>query len=150
MLNHFSSRLVIAFGILAGVPVAHAASLDLPSISSEFLTRETLLDGDAIRFCVYDGSATGAYDRKVAQLLGDALFLEVEFFDVEPPIVVPGLDTIPISLEDLFIFLTNECDAFMGMELAPEVYPVWMNLTRPYLTAPYVALVRDGEYTDLG
>ncbi|WP_108462979.1 substrate-binding periplasmic protein [Devosia naphthalenivorans] len=150
MLNRLLSRLVTVFGVLAGVPAAQAVTLDLPSISTDFLDRETLLDGDTIRFCVYGGSASGAYDREIAQLLGDSLFLQVEFYDVEPPIVVPGLDTIPISFEDLFIMLTNECDAFMGMELAPGVYPPWMNLTRPYLTAPYVAVVRDGEYADLG
>jgi len=143
------SRLVIVVGLSAGVQAANAISLDLPALSSEFLRTETLLDGDTIRFCVYGGSAIGDYDREVAQLLGDSLFLEVEIHEVEPPIVVPGMDTIPISFEDLFIMLTNECDAFLGLELASNVYPAWMNLTRPYLTAPYVSVVRAGEYADL-
>lgn len=136
-------------GLSASVHAANAVSLDLPALSSEFLRTETLLDGDTIRFCVYGGSAIGGYDRDVAQLLGDSLFLQVEIHEVEPPIVVPGMDTIPISIEDLFLMLTNECDAFMGLELASSVYPAWMNLTRAYLEAPYVTVVREGEYGDL-
>src|SRR5690606_18470763 len=114
-------RLVMVAGLSASAHAANAVSLDLPALSSEFLRTETLLDGDTIRFCVYGGSAIGDYDRAVAQLLGDSLFLEVEIYEVEPPIVVPGMDTIPISLEDLFLMLTNECDAFMGLELASSV-----------------------------
>lgn len=150
MLHRLLAGLVILPGLLAGVVAAHAqTTLDLPSLSTDFLDRETLLDGDTIRFCVYSASGSADYDRQVAQVLGDSLFLQVEFHEVQPPIAVAGLDTIPISLEDLFILLTNECDAFMGLELAPGVYPAWMNLTRPYLQAPYVAVVRVGSYADL-
>src|SRR5690606_29338251 len=131
--NRSFSRLLMVAALSATAHSANAVSLDLPAISSEFLRTETLLDGDTIRFCVYGGSAIGDYDRAVAQLLGDSLFLEVEIHEVEPPIVVPGVDTIPISFEDLFLMLTNDCDAFMGLELASGVYPAWMNLTRAYL-----------------
>lgn len=147
--NRSFSRLLMVAALSATAHSANAVSLDLPAISSEFLRTETLLDGDTIRFCVYGGSAIGDYDRAVAQLLGDSLFLEVEIHEVEPPIVVPGVDTIPISFEDLFLMLTNDCDAFMGLELASGVYPAWMNLTRAYLEAPYVTVVRQGEYADL-
>lgn len=143
------SRLLIIAGVSGIVNAASAASFDLPALSSDFLRTETLLDDDTIRFCVYGDSAIGDFDRAVAQLLGDSLFLKVEFYEVKPPIGIAGMDTIPISIEDLFLMLTNECDAFMGLELASSVYPVWMNLTRAYLAAPYVTVVRAGEYADL-
>ncbi|MBK1795516.1 transporter substrate-binding domain-containing protein [Devosia sp. WQ 349] len=149
MLFRVVSQLVLIASFSSMCNAANAISLDLPSLSSEFLRTETLLDDDTIKFCIYGGSAIGAYDRKVGQLLGDSLFLNVEFHEVEPPIVIPGMDTIPISLDDLFLMLTNECDAFMGLELASSVYPPWMNLTRAYLKAPYVTVVREGEYVDL-
>ena len=149
MLKSLCAGVALSLGMLGATQVSTALGQDLPDLSSDFLDRQTLIDGDTIRFCVYEDSAIGAYDRRVAQALGDSLFLEVKIVEVEPPITVQGLDTIPISLDDLFILLTNECDAFMGMELAPEVYPVWLTLTRAYFSAPYIGVVREGEYASL-
>jgi len=129
-----------------GAPAVAQSMTELPDISREFLNLQNRLEGDTIRFCVYGASAIGEYDRAVAQLLGDALLLEVEIHEVEPPIAVEGLDTIPISLEDLFILLTNDCDGFLGIELAPDVYPEWLTFTRAYFTAPYVVAVREGSF----
>jgi len=126
-----------------------AAWAQQPDLDQTFLNAPNVLDGNLIRFCVYPESAIGHLEEELAHVLGAALLLEVEVVTVEPPIAIPGLDTIPISIEDLFLLLSNECDGFMGLELAPEAYPTWLTFTRPYFEAPYVAVARPGTFDSL-
>lgn len=142
--------LLAALVLCASAAVLPAGALaQQPDLDRAFLDAPNVLDGNLIRFCIYPDSAIGHIEEELAQRLGGALLLEVEIVTVEPPIAIAGLDTIPISLEDLFLLLSNECDGFMGLELASEVYPDWMTFTRPYLEAPYVAVVREGSHDSL-
>ncbi len=136
----------LALGVAAGI--APAASQ--PEIAPEFLDRTNRLDGDVITFCIYPQAPSAPLDRAAAELIAGALFLEAAFFEIQPTIRVTGLDGIPISEEEVFIFLTNNCDALLGMELLTGgVYPEWLTFTAAYLSIPYVAIARAGTYADL-
>lgn len=137
----------LALGTLAaGIGPAAAQ----PEIGREFLDRTNHLDGDVITFCIYPHAPSALLDRSAAQLIADALFLEAEFFEIEPTIRVTGLDGIPISEEEVFIYLTNDCDALLGMDLITGgAYPEWLTFTAAYSSIPYVAIARAGTYTDL-
>lgn len=135
-------RRFLAAAMMAMTGVAHA---QMPNIDQTFLNAPSNLDRDVIRFCVYPRSATANFDRAIAQALGDALLLPTEIIEVDAAIRVEGIDTIPISLEDLYLLLETECNAFMGIDLATGVYPDWLILTRQYITAPYVPVAREGS-----
>ena len=128
----------------AGILAAFTAQAQMPNIDQTFLNEPSNLERDVIRFCVYPRSATAQIDRAVAQAIGDSLLLPTEIVEIDPAIRVEGIDTIPISLEDLYLLFENECNAFMGIDLASGVYPDWLILTRAYLRAPYVPVAREG------
>jgi hypothetical protein len=136
----------IAATLSAGITGNAAAQM--PNIDQTFLNQPSNLDRDVLRFCVYPRSATAEIDRAVALALGDALLTPVEIVEVEAAISIEGIDTIPIGLEDLYLLLENECNAFMGIDLATGVYPDWLILSRSYLEAAYVLVTRAGEYTE--
>ena len=123
-----------------------AANAQMPNIDQTFLNAPSNLDRSTIKFCIYPRSATAEVDRAVALALGDALLMPTEIVEVDAAIRVEGIDTIPIGLEDLYLLFENECNAFMGIDLATGVYPDWLILTRDYLRAPYVAVARSGSH----
>src|SRR5699024_4215776 len=95
----------------------------LPEIPRELLDSRTILDGDEITFCYYEHSINAALDMAVAEAIGSMLLLTTNLHSTSGPINVPGIDFIPIGIDDLFILLTNDCDAFMGFTLASGAYP---------------------------
>lgn len=145
MLSARRAATTIVAVLLAGI--AGNAAAQMPNIDQTFLNEPSNLDRNVLRFCVYPRSATAEIDRAVALALGDALLTPVEIIDVETTISIEGIDTIPMSLEDLYLLLENECNAFMGIDLATGVYPDWLILSRSYLEAAYVLVARAGEYT---
>lgn len=120
-----------------------------PEIAEEFLDRMRRLEGDAIRFCVYDRAVTKALDVAVAQAIGDALLIRSEVVEVSTPIAVEGIDFFPFSEDELYIFLTNDCRAFLGFTLAANVYPAWLTFSRPYAATSFVAVAREGALPSL-
>ncbi|MCW5714222.1 MAG: hypothetical protein KIT43_06915 [Bauldia sp.] len=147
------NRTTMALGaVLALVMIARGAApaVAQPEIGPEFLDRTNRLDGEAITFCIYPQAPSAPLDRAAAELIAEALFLDAAFFDIQPTIRVTGLDGIPISEDEVFIFLTNNCDALLGMELLTGgVYPEWLTFTAAYASIPYVAIARAGTYADL-
>lgn len=145
-MNRFQ-RLVWA--LVCAAALSHASAQGdasgRPDLAEEFLDRTRYLEGDTIRFCVYDRAITLELDRAVAEAIGDALLVRAEVVEVSTPIVVEGIDFFPFSEDELFIFLTNECHAFMGFALAPGVYPEWLTFSRPYAGTNFVAVARTGE-----
>jgi hypothetical protein len=132
--------------LAAGITPAAAQ----PEIGREFLDRTNRLDGDAITFCIYPQAPSAPLDRAAAVMIAEALFLEAAFFEIQPTIRVTGLDGIPISEEEVFIYLTNDCDALLGMDLITGgAYPEWLTFSAAYASIPYVAIARAGTYSDL-
>lgn len=114
----------------------------LPDVSREFLERRRTLEGDVLRFCVYERSVTANLDREIAHAIADALLVRAEVVDVGSAIDVDGIGFIPLSEEQLFIHLSNDCDAFTGFTLAPNVYPEWLTFSRSYVVTEFAALAR--------
>lgn len=118
---------------------AVSAQSELPELPREILDPVRTLSGDSIRFCYYPFGPTAKMDVAVAEAIGDALLLSVEAVPVSTAIQMPGLDVIPMTPDDVFLFLTNDCDGFMGFTLAPNAYPEWLTFSRSYVESAYVA-----------
>ena len=108
------------------------------------------MEGDRLRFCIHPSGITGALDREVAQAVGQVLLVEVEIYEVHPIIDIPGLGHIPISEDDLFVYLTNHCDAFLGFTLGSGVYDPWVTISRPYVLTRFVAVTTEQGPARLG
>lgn len=117
-----------------------------PYIPAEFLNRRRRLQGNEITFCVYEDSATYAFDRAVAEEAAHMLLLEPRVFDVQPPPFRTGDSDV---LEEMFVLLSDHCDAIVGLALLADTYPDWIVFSRPYYYTPYVLVVADPEYDRL-
>lgn len=122
------------------------AAAQVGAVPPQLLDQSRRLQGDMIRVCVDDYSAGGALDRAIAQAIGDALLLEVQF--------VPALRGFPINgegyLAELQVHLNNDCDLFMGVSVQPNSpFPDWALVTRPYARIPFVLATLDPDYARL-
>jgi len=134
--------------VLALATLAMAVAQGIPYVPPELHQDVRRLQGDRITFCIWSAtSPTADLDRAVARVIGEVLLVEVVYFEFRP-----SGDLSPDEfLEDVYIQLGANCDAIAGFVLAPDNYPEWLVPTRPYLAAPYVALVPESsELTRLG
>ncbi|RDE10066.1 substrate-binding periplasmic protein [Pelagibacterium lacus] len=141
-MRRLAPALVLGLTLACGAMPAQGQMLPPQLLDS---TRPT--QGDSIRACVDDDSPGGPLDRAVAQAIGDALFLDVDF--------VPALRGFPLDgdgyLAEMEIHLNNDCDLFMGIAVQPNSpFPEWAAMTRPYAQVPFVLVVADPDYRSLG
>src|SRR5690554_2382029 len=129
---------IIAVLALACLPLA-AAQSQLPPVPPEFYDGFRRVEGDKVTFCIDLRSPTVEFERAAAEAIAGALLLEPAFFEIDAtyPIDAQGY------FEDLFIWLTDECDAFMGFSLVAGSLPDWLTPTRPYVAFRYVVVARD-------
>lgn len=118
-----------------------------PFVPEERLERSRRLQEDRIVFCVVSGASTSDFDRAVAEALAETLLLEAEFHEIPPDF--PVYESVDF-LYTLYLLLMNDCNAFVGVNLAPEAYPSWLTLSRAYAEIPFVLAVTDETYTSLG
>lgn len=133
--------LVAAALLASGATEALAQSHGVPM---ELLRNTRRLDGDRLQVCADVSGRTMQFDKAVAQLIADALFLEMDFHE--------GFGGYPTSgdgfLDELQIALTNTCDIVMGMTVQENSpFPEWAALSRPYVSLPYMLLVKDDYKT---
>lgn len=121
-----------------------------PDVPQEYIQRFRRLQGDRVRFCIYPDGLTGELDRQVALAIGETLLIETEIYEVSSFIKIPGLGTIPISEDELFVHLTNNCDAFLGFTLGTGVYDPWITISQPYVSTRFVAVTLDERLERLG
>jgi hypothetical protein len=138
---NFVSRFfaTIALCLVSGAAFAQTLPLQL-------LDQQRPLQGNAMRACVDDFSAGSKLDRAVAQAIGDALFLKVNF--------VEAIRGFPLDgdgyLAELQVHLNNDCDLFMGISVQPNSpFPEWAMVTRTYATIPFVLAVSNPDYKRL-
>ncbi len=138
------------FGLLLSLvcawsPSVAVAQSDLPVVPPEFYDGWRRVGGNNVTFCIDASSPTVEFDRLAAAAIADALLLEHAFYEVEftTSISAEGF------LEDLFIWLTDECDAFMGFSLHSNTLPSWLTITRPYASFSYVMAVADPDIESL-
>ncbi|MCW5697506.1 MAG: transporter substrate-binding domain-containing protein [Bauldia sp.] len=118
----------------------------MPAIPEDLLDFE-LRPGDEIHFCLNMSSAIAEFDRAVANAIADSLLVTAEIFDmvdVHPPL---PLDYIfGLSPPELFLVVTNECDAIMGWPVPRTgTMPEWLTITAAYYEAPVLLAVRGTE-----
>lgn len=123
---------------------ADAQSFGVPPARLENTRR---LDGDVLQVCIDVSGKAHEFDMAVAQAIADALFLKAEFHE--------GFGGYPTSgegfLDELQVALTNTCDVMMGMTVQENSpFPEWATLSRPYVSLPYVMVVKDAAYKKLG
>jgi len=149
--RHFVFLSLLLFTAIVLMPsFAHAQLSDQPPpLSRDFLNDVRNLEGDSIDFCYYTNSLTADLDIAVATSIGEILLLDTNIIPIDGAISIPGLDFIPLSEEELFMYLSNECDAFMGFSLAPGAYPEWLTFSRSYVDTRFVAFGRDTSVDSL-
>ncbi len=135
---------------LVGAQVNPGSDGAPPDVPREFIERYRRIDGELLRFCVYPAGITGDLDRSVALAIGETLLVEVELYEVTSRINIEGLGTIPISEDELFVYLTNHCDAFLGFTLGAGVYDPWVTVSRPYVRTRFVAVTTESGPARLG
>lgn len=121
-----------------------------PDVPQDYIERFRRVGGDLLRFCYYPPGITGNLDREVATAIGQALLVEVQLVEVSSRIDIPGLGSIPISEDELFVYLTNHCDAFLGFTLGAGVYDPWVTVSRPYVQTRFIAVTTEDGPARLG
>ena len=122
----------------------------VPAIPDEFLDFERR-SGDRIVFCLNENSAIVEFDRAVSQAIADSLLLEAEFrilSDIRPALPLDYRFTL--SVNDMFVYLNNDCDVIMGYAL-PQIgaVPEWLIVSRPYFEPRFVLAVTNPDYERL-
>lgn len=130
--------------------VACACIAQESGVPREFLEDRRRVEGDHLTFCIHEQGLLAEFDRAIAREIGNVLLVDVAFEEVTPPRVVPPFDyRIPLLYEEIYVFLTDDCDAFMGFTLTSTGYPEWMILSRAYLETRFVLATTDEAYESL-
>lgn len=118
-----------------------------PQVPAELLKPRRRLQGNQITFCVNSSATLLKFDRAVGEAIASALLMKPKF--IERDYSGFGLLDDGDLFTNLFIDLTNSCDAFIGLNLAAGVYPDWLTFSRPYARVPYVLAVKNPAYKRL-
>lgn len=130
------ATLATALAATFHAPPAAAQAPQGMEIGPEFLD-QTLRQGDnTLRFCINPASVLAPLDRAVAQRIADTQLLNAEFHEVAAPFAVKPYDYgLQVGGRAFFIEFHNNCDAFMGLRLAPGQFPEWLSISQPYFSA---------------
>lgn len=139
-MKYLTGVLVLLFAFLV------RAQDELPDLPRELLNPVRSLLGDSIRFCYYPFSPTAKIDKEIAGAIAESLLLDVSFVEASTAIEMENLDIIPIGEADLYLFLSNDCDAFLGFTIASDVYPDWLVLSEGYLGTRFVGVALNETY----
>lgn len=110
-----------------------------PAVQEDFLDHARR-SGDRIHFCLNPASALVEFDRAVGQRLAEMLLLPAEFYELANLNSHYGLDyRITLSDSDLFIQVSNRCDAVIGFP-NPAIGTIqeWLMTTQPYYKPRFV------------
>lgn len=121
-----------------------------PVVPRDLVNNRRPVEGDTITFCVNPESLANDFNRAVAQAIAQSLLATAEFHNVTPNGKVQPLDySFPISDSELFIYLSEYCQAFVGFNLSSNVYPEWLTFSRIYAETQFVLAVTDPGYQSL-
>lgn len=139
-------RWMLGVVVLGAALMPAAASAQVRELVPDAFLDRTRPSGDRIRFCVNSASAIADFDRAVARTLGDILLLDVVFYDlVFPAPPYPYEYGMGLPDEELFIQISNNCDAMIGYPL-PEGVPIpeWLTPTRAYYLPRFALALAPG------
>jgi polar amino acid transport system substrate-binding protein len=148
------SAIIVVLAALAGLVGTPASVQELPS-RDMYQERGRGGQGNKIALCVNGAAMMASFDAALARQLASALLLTAEVIEIKAWRPTEPLDyRLPLTMEEIYIQLAEQCDGFMGFTLA-QGYPEWMTVTRPYLvtrtvvatTAPNVRKLADVPIT---
>lgn len=115
----------------------------------EFFEDRLDREGDTIVFCVNEDAMMADFERDLAEEIGNALLLNVEIYNVDPPRPTIPLDyRLPLIPEQLFLVLVDYCNAMFGFTLS-QGYQDYLSITRPYMDTDYALVFRSDQYQRL-
>ncbi len=134
------------YGLVIVSAMAMPALAQTSGVPEELLKNNRRQQGDGLTFCNDAHSRMRDFDRDIANAIGDALFLKVNFEE--------GFGGFPLSgdgfLQELQVAMTNTCDVMMGLSVQEEsAFPEWAAMTRPYASLPYVVAVVEPDWQSL-
>lgn len=138
-------KALVLAAVVAATAITGVAQAQTHGVPQELLKNTRRLGGDTLQVCGDVTGKTKGFDQAVARAIGDALFLKVQFHE--------GFGGFPTSgdgfLDELQIALTNTCDMMVGVTVqANSPFPEWAVLSRPYVSLPYLLVVKD-DYKSL-
>lgn len=128
--------------------LAFEAFAQEPQVPAELLKPRRRLQGNQITFCVNQAATLYTFDRAIGEAVASTLLLKPRF--VETTYTGFGLLDDGDLMTNLFVDLTNNCDAFIGFNLSAGNYPDWLSFSRSYAKVPYVLAVKNPDYKNLG
>lgn len=116
-----------------------------PSVAPELLEPGRRVDG-TITLCSNPEPLSARMDQALADAIADYLLADVTLKQIRSPFKIDALAYgANLSLDDLYIYLHNDCDAVFGAVLGVGVPSTWATYTIPYLEARFVALTTKQE-----
>lgn len=115
-----------------------AALAQAPSVDPELLDRTLHRSDTQLRICIGETAYQRELEEDLATAIADALLLDTQIH-YYPPLNYPAPYDYILgpTFEDMFILLTNECDVFMGMNLAGDPVGDWLLFSRPIYTTRF-------------
>jgi ABC-type amino acid transport substrate-binding protein len=144
MVRH--SRIPI-LALLVSALFGSFAAGQIPVIPPDYLHDYLRLQGDQLTFCVLSDRSTTEFDVAVAEAISATLLLTSKFVSV--PADFPLFDENDFFYE-IYLRLTNDCDAFVGFSLMSEGYPDWLSASDSYISLPFALVVTNPDYRSLG
>jgi ABC-type amino acid transport substrate-binding protein len=120
------------------------------TIAPELLNRNFSVSGDAIRFCIGEDAYQRPLEEAIVQEIAGALLIDARVHHY-PPLNFPIDNDYVIgpTLDEIYVLLNNDCDAFMGMNFVPDLAD-WITYSRPLYTTDFVLVARrDSPATSL-
>ncbi|MCW5714701.1 MAG: transporter substrate-binding domain-containing protein [Bauldia sp.] len=128
-------------GLAVLLPVPASAQLNDGVAGNELLETWRRHTGNLLRFCYDENASTAAFDRAVGEEIGARMLVATEFVPIRAGYGIDG----QYLLEDLFVALTNNCDAMLGLSVFSG-YAVEFTVTQPYVHYDFVLGVVDPAY----
>lgn len=128
--------------------LAFEALAQEPQVPAELLKPRRRLQGNQITFCINQAATLYNFDQQLGEAIAQTLLLKPRF--VKVTYAGFGLLDDGDLMTNLFVDLTNSCDAAIGFNLSAGGYPDWLGFTRAYSRIPYVLAVKNPAYKNLG
>lgn len=139
--------------VLLAALLAATSSLTSPlhaqePVPNNLLDQQRLLPDNTFNVCINANGLLADFDRSVAAAIAERLLLDVQFHDASTARDVLPLDyRLPFLWEEIYIYLENDCDAFMGVVTGGRGYPEWLVLSRAYVGTEFAFVTRNEAYS---
>lgn len=135
--RNLAGTLILSVALLGSVL---PASAQFRRVVPDNMVNTAVYTGGNIRFCINPVSSLAQFDRALGQALADLLLVPAEFYElkyaVEP---APWGYDLALGEEDLFIQISENCDAVLGFPMPfMDLTYAWLTTTTPYYTPGFM------------